>query len=153
MTPRESQPYDPSAVPEWARETIAQIAREHPEHLAHHLGHVAEIEAARRHAAEHPALPMEPDDLLYLAAIQDWQALTSSQPAHDPAVLEAAVHDAFVTRDGTCQVDQLCEAGCTWPASAASSCTTSTATCCPTCLTPSAVPSRRRSSSASPPDT
>ena len=63
---------------------IAQIAREHPESLNWHLGHVAEIEAARQHAAGHPSPPPEPvnpRDLLQLSAIRTWQALTSGQPA------------------------------------------------------------------------
>ena len=45
---RDSKIYDPSAVPEWARESIARIARDHPGSLAHWLAHVAEVEAAKR---------------------------------------------------------------------------------------------------------
>ena len=35
MTPHDPKPHDLSAVPEWAHETIVQIAREHPEELAY----------------------------------------------------------------------------------------------------------------------
>lgn len=104
--------YDPSAIPGWARETITQIARKHPGYLTRHLHHVAGIEAARRHAAGHPAPPpppVKPDDLFHLASIQAWQALASGQPAPDPEVLQAAIHDAFATSDGTCQPGQICE--------------------------------------------
>jgi hypothetical protein len=52
--PADSKIYDPSAVPEWARESIARIAREDPGSLAHWLGHVAEIEAARQRAPRDP---------------------------------------------------------------------------------------------------
>jgi hypothetical protein len=52
--------YDPAAVPGWGQETIALIAREEPERLAFHLGHVAEIEAAGRHRAEQPPPPPAP---------------------------------------------------------------------------------------------
>jgi hypothetical protein len=110
VTPRDSNSYEPSVVPEWARETITQIAREHPEHLAHHLNHVAEIEAAKQHAAGHPPPPApEPRDLLHLSVIQAWQALTRDQPAPglDPD-LEQAIYEAFATSDGH-SVDQLCE--------------------------------------------
>jgi hypothetical protein len=110
MTPRDSQPYDPSAVPEWARATIGKIAREHPDELARHLDRVAEIEAAKRHVAEHPPPPpTEARDLLHLCAIQAWQALASGQPAPslDPD-LEQEIYEAFATSDGH-QVDQLCE--------------------------------------------
>ena len=63
--------YDPGAVPDWAHETIAHIAREHPEHLAYHRERVAEIEVAkRRTAGQPPEPPAEPRDLLHLAAIQ-----------------------------------------------------------------------------------
>jgi hypothetical protein len=51
MTPRDSGTYDPGAVPAWAREKIAQIAREHRENLACRLDRVAEIEAAKQYAA------------------------------------------------------------------------------------------------------
>jgi hypothetical protein len=114
VTPRDSEPYDPSAVPQRARETIARIAREHPGHLAHHLDHVAEIEAARRYAAEHtppPAAPMDPRDFLHLSAIRAWHALASGQPVPglDPAALEQVIRETFTTSDGRCHVDQLCE--------------------------------------------
>lgn len=46
--------YDPAAVPEWARESIAHLAREHPESLAFGLEHATEVEAAKRYLAEHP---------------------------------------------------------------------------------------------------
>ena len=109
MTPRDSNSYDPSAVPEWARETIAQIAREHPEDLAYHLGHVAEIEAAKQHATGHPPPPTEPRDLLHLSAIRTWQALAGDLPVPDlDPDLEQAIYEAFVTSDGH-QVDQFCE--------------------------------------------
>ena len=114
MTPvrpsRDSGTYDPSSVPEWARQSIAQIAREHPESLACQLGHVAQIEAAKRHTAEHtPAPPMDARDLLHLSAIQAWQALVGGQPAPglDPD-LEQAIYEAFTTSDGH-RVDQLCD--------------------------------------------
>ncbi len=105
--------YDPAAVPQWARETIALIAREQPERLAFHLGHVAEIEAAGRNRAEHPPPPPPagPRDILHLAAIQAWQALASGQPAPalDPAALEQTIHEAFTPGEGWHPVDQLCE--------------------------------------------
>jgi len=56
-----STAYD-SAVPEWARQSIARTAREHPENLPGQLSHVAEIEAAKRYTAEHPAPPPPPPD-------------------------------------------------------------------------------------------
>jgi hypothetical protein len=112
MTPRDPEPYDPSTVPQWARETIAQIAREHPENLAYNLDRVAEIEAAKQHAAGRPPLPPEsanPHDLLYLSAIRAWQALVSGQPVPDlDPDLEQAIYEAFTTSDGH-QVDQLCD--------------------------------------------
>jgi hypothetical protein len=107
-----SAAYDPAAVPQWARETIALIAREQPERLAFHLDHVAEIEAAGRHRAEQPPPPpTKPRDLLHLAAIQAWQALASGQdaPHLDPAALEQAIYDTFVTSDGRRLVDELCD--------------------------------------------
>jgi hypothetical protein len=112
MTPCESQPYDPSAVPEWARESIAQIAREHPENLAHWLAQVAEIETAKQHAAEHPpvlpAPPEDPRDFLHLCAIEAWRAMASGQPAPglDPAALEHEIYEAF---GGNSPVDRLCD--------------------------------------------
>ena len=114
VTPRDSGTYDPGAVPAWARQTIAQIAREHPGNLAYHLDRVAEIEAARQYAAGHPPLPgpsTEPRDILHLSAIQAWQALASGQAAPNPgpADLEHAICAAFTTSDGSCPVDELCE--------------------------------------------
>jgi hypothetical protein len=112
VKPRDPETYDPSVLPEWARETIAQIAREHPENLAHHLDQVAEIEAAGRRAAENsPPPPDNPRDLLHLSAIQTWQALAGGRPAPDldPADLEQAIYEAFVTSDSWHPVDQLCE--------------------------------------------
>jgi hypothetical protein len=111
MTSRESQPYDPATVPEWARESIAQIARERPGSLAHWLDHVAEIEAAKQHVAEDPPPPpTEARDLLQLGAIQAWQALASGQPAPDlDPDLEQDIYEAFVTSDGHAYVDLLCE--------------------------------------------
>ena len=109
--PRDSESYDPGAVPEWARETIAQIARERPQNLAHHLDHVTEIKAAKQHAPRHPPpTPASPLDFLHLSAIRTWQALADGQPAPDlDPDLEQAIYEAFVTSDGHCQVDQLCE--------------------------------------------
>ena len=114
MAPRDTGTYDPSAVPQWAREAIALIARDRPENLAYHLDRVAEIEAAKRQVAEHPpqpAPPTEPRDLLHLSAIQAWQALASGQAAPNPgpADLEHAICAAFTTSDGSCPVDELCE--------------------------------------------
>lgn len=84
MTPRDPGTYDLSTVPEWAHETIARIAQQHPQNLPKHLDSVAEIEAAKRHAPGHPPpLPAEPRDLLHLSAILTWQALASGQPARD----------------------------------------------------------------------
>ena len=57
MTTRDPGTYDPGAVPAWARETIGRVAREHPEALAFHLDHVAEIEAAKRHPRHHHREP------------------------------------------------------------------------------------------------
>jgi hypothetical protein len=50
-------------------------------------------------------------DFLHLSAIRTWQALAGSRPAPDldPADLEQAIDEAFVTSDGRSQVDQLCE--------------------------------------------
>lgn len=92
--------------------SIAQIAREHPQNLAHHLDQVAEIEAARRRAAPTPPPPPEnPRDLLHLSAIRTWQALARGRPAPDldPADLERAIYEAFVTSDGWHPVDRRCE--------------------------------------------
>lgn len=108
-----SAAYDPAAVPEWAHESIARTAREHPENLPGHLSHVAEIEAARRYAAGHPQpRPVTPDnarDFLHLAAIEAWQAIASGTPAPalDPAVLYQAMDEAFSADDGTHLADQF----------------------------------------------
>ena len=111
MTTRDPGTYDPGAVPAWARETIGRVAREHPEALAFHLDHVAEIEAAKRHPAKYQPSPDNPRDLLHLSVIQAWQALASGRPVPDldPAALEQTIYEAFVTSDGQYQVDQLCE--------------------------------------------
>jgi len=114
VTPRSSKIYDLSTVPEWARESTAQIARERPGDLAYHLGHIAEIEAANRYLAEHPPAPpppLGPLDFLHLSAIETWQALASNQPAPDldQADLQQVMYEVFVTSDGRYQVDQLCE--------------------------------------------
>jgi hypothetical protein len=103
--------YDPAAVPEWAREAIARTAREHPEHLAGRLDHVAAIEAARQHGTKRPtALPDDPRDILHLAAIRAWQALASGKPAPvlDPQGLEEAISEAFTAGNGISPVDQMC---------------------------------------------
>jgi hypothetical protein len=114
MTSHDSKICDPGTVPEWARESTAQIAREHPENLASHLRHIAEIEAANRYLAEHPPAPppsLEPLDFLHLSAIRTWQALASRRPAPDldRADLQQVIYEVFVTSDGRYQVDQLCE--------------------------------------------
>jgi hypothetical protein len=95
-----SAAYDPSTVPEWARESIARIAREQPETLAHWLAHVAEVEDAKQRMAEHPAPP--PDnarDYLHLAAIEAWQAITYRRPAPDMdlSILFQEMLDVFGT--------------------------------------------------------
>jgi hypothetical protein len=93
--------YNPAAVPAWARESIAWIAREHPENLAGNLAWVAEIEAAKQSMAEHPparlAPPEDPRDYLHLLAIQAWRAVANGQPAPglDPAILEQDISEAF----------------------------------------------------------
>jgi hypothetical protein len=110
MTPRDPGTYDPGAVPEWALETIARVAREHPEALEFHLDHVAEIEVAKRHPAKHQRPPDNPRDLLHLSVIQAWQALASGRPVPDlDPDLEQDIYEVFVTSDGQYQVDQLCE--------------------------------------------
>jgi hypothetical protein len=103
--------YDPSAFPEWARESIAHIAREHPDYLSCHLAWVAEIEAAKRRTAEHPPLPAEPRDLLRLAAVEAWQSLASGRPAPvpDPVLLYQVMDDVFTTGNGISPVEQLIE--------------------------------------------
>lgn len=110
MASLDSKTYDPGTVPEWARESIARIAREHPENLDWHLGHVAEIEAARRFTAEHPPSPPPPPaserDFLHLAAIEAWQAIATGKPAPviDPVALYQEMCEAFGASDG---VDQF----------------------------------------------
>jgi hypothetical protein len=108
-----STAYDPGAVPEWARESIACTARENPENLPGELSHVAEVEAAKRYMAEHPLpQPPPPDnarDFLHLAAIGAWQAIASgrSAPGIDPVVLCQEMDEAFKDSDGTHLTDQF----------------------------------------------
>jgi hypothetical protein len=109
-----STAYDLAAVPEWARESIARTAREHPENLPGQLSHVAEVEAARRYEAEHPAPQPPPDsprDWLHLAAIEAWQAIAHGQPAPgmDPAELFQDLHDVFAAGTTITPVEQLIE--------------------------------------------
>jgi hypothetical protein len=105
---------DPGSVSEWARESIAHIAREHPGNLSCHLAWVAEIEAAKRRTAGHPPrppVPAGPRDLLHLAAIEAWQALASGRPAPvlDPVILYQVMYDTFTTGNGASPVEQLIE--------------------------------------------
>jgi hypothetical protein len=112
MTSPDSKIYDPGAVPAWARESIDQIARQHPEALAFHLGHVAEIEAAKRRVPRQPLPPpAEARDILHLAAIEAWQALASGEPAPglDPVALFQVMHDTFAVGNGISPVEQLIE--------------------------------------------
>jgi hypothetical protein len=111
MTSCDPKSYDPGTVPEWARESIARIAREHPESLDWHLGQVAEIEAAKRRTAGRPLPPAEPRDLLHLAAIEAWQALASGEPAPDidPLSLQQAIYEVFSAGNCISPVEQLCE--------------------------------------------
>jgi hypothetical protein len=114
VIPRDPGTYDPGAVPEWARETIAHIARECPEALAHHLDQVAETEATKRHAAQNPPpSPEDQRDLLRLVTIRTWQALADGRPAPglDPTDLQQAIYQAFAAGDGWHPVDRLCEGG------------------------------------------
>jgi hypothetical protein len=107
-----STAYDLRAVPEWARESIARTAREHPENLAFALAHVAEIEDAKRYLAEHPpvrpAPPDDPRDFLHLLAVEAWRALASGQPAPgvDPVALDQGISAAC---GGSSPIDELCE--------------------------------------------
>jgi hypothetical protein len=95
----------------WPRHA-AWVRRCHPQDLAYCLDYVAEIEAARQHAAGHPLPPLENlRDFLHLSVIQAWQALADGRPTpdHDPAALEQTTYEAFVTSDGRHPVNQLCE--------------------------------------------
>jgi hypothetical protein len=134
VIPRDPGTYDPGAVPEWARETIAHIARECPEALAHHLDQVAEIEATKRHAAQNPP---------------PWPA-----PGLDPTDLQQAIYQAFAADDGWHPVDRLCEG---WldlaPQCGLAVDDAGKPPPGPTYSTPSAIPPRRRSGSASSPAT
>ena len=114
MTSPDPKICDPGTSPEWARESIAHIAREHPDNLSCHLAWVAEIEAAKRRTAEHlprPPVPAEPRDLLHLAAIEAWQSLASGRPAPvlDPVILYQVMYDVFTTGNGISPVEQLIE--------------------------------------------
>ena len=114
MTSPDPKICDPGTSPEWARASIARIAREHPGNLSCHLAWVAEIEAAKRHAAGHrprPPVPAEPRDLLHLAAIEAWQSLASGRPAPvlDPVILYQVMYDVFTTGNGISPVEQLIE--------------------------------------------
>lgn len=110
-----STAYDPAAVPEWERESIARTARNHPENLPGQLSHVAEIEAAKRYLAEHPApQPPPPDnarDFLHLAAIEAWQAIAHGRPAPDmdPVELFQELHEVFAPGTRITPVEQLIE--------------------------------------------
>jgi hypothetical protein len=124
------QPYDPAAIPEWARESIA---REHPETLPQHLYQVAEIEAAKRYTAAHPTPPPPPTDnprdYLHILAIDAWQALSCHQPAPhlDPLFLVQEMTDVFGTGSaGTSPVEQLIDDWYDLARRAASTSTTST---------------------------
>jgi hypothetical protein len=100
------------AVPTWARESIDQIARQHPGALASHLGHVAEIEAAKRRVPQQPLPPpAEARGILHFAAIEAWQALASGEPAPglDPVALFQVMHDTFAAGNGISPVEQLIE--------------------------------------------
>lgn len=77
-----------------------------------HLGHVAEIETAKRRTAGHPTpLPTEARDLLHLAAIEAWQALANGEPTPDidPLALQQAVYEAFTAGNSISPVEQLRE--------------------------------------------
>jgi hypothetical protein len=104
--------FDPAAVPEWARESVARAAREHPENLPFVLEHVAEVEDARRYLAEHPPLrpdpPEDPREYLHLLAVAAWRALAGGQPAPgvDPIALDQGISAAC---GGASPIDELCE--------------------------------------------
>jgi hypothetical protein len=106
------RPYEPGTVPEWARESTASIARDHPETLPGHLYKVAEIEAARRYGIAHPVtpppLPDDPRECLHLFAVRAWRCLASGQPAPalDLTALGQGIYEAF---GGDSPVDELCD--------------------------------------------
>jgi hypothetical protein len=103
---------DPTAVPEWARESAARTARDRPENLPFVMGHVAEIEAAKRFLAAHPPVrpdpPEDPREYLHLLAVEAWRALASGQPAPgvDPVALDQGIRAAC---GGSDPIDELCE--------------------------------------------
>jgi hypothetical protein len=94
MTSPDSKICGPGTVPEWARESIARIAREYPENLAFAMDHVAEIEGAKRYLAEdppaRPAPPQDPREFLHLLVVEAWRSLASGQPVPSvgPVALE-----------------------------------------------------------------
>jgi hypothetical protein len=104
--------YDPATAPEWAREPVTRTAREHPGNLPFVLGHVAEIEDARRYLAAHPPVrpdpPEDPREYLHLLAVGVWRALASGQPALgvDPVALNEGIRAAC---GGSDPIDELCE--------------------------------------------
>ena len=112
ITEKGSAAHDPATVPAWARESVDRTAREHPENLPFVLGHVAEIEDARRYLAVHlPVMPDPPDDpreYLHLLAVQAWRALASGRPAPgvDPIALDQGIRAAC---GGSDPIDDLCE--------------------------------------------
>jgi hypothetical protein len=107
-----STAFDPAAVPAWARESVARTAREHPGNLPFVLGHVAEIEDARRRLAARPPVapepPEDPREYLHLLAVQAWRALASGRPAPgvDPIALDQGIRAAC---DGSDPIEELCE--------------------------------------------
>lgn len=107
-----STAFDPEAVPEWARESVARTARDHPGNLPFVLGHVAEIEDARRYLAAHPPVmpdpPEDPREYLHLLAVGAWRALASGQPAPgvDPIALDEGIRAAC---GGSDPIEELCE--------------------------------------------
>jgi hypothetical protein len=66
--------------------------------------------AGPERTAEPVTPPVRPRDALHLSAVRAWQALTSGEPTPDldPAVLQEAIYEAFVTSDGH-PVDRLCD--------------------------------------------
>jgi hypothetical protein len=111
-TGKGSTAYDPAAVPEWARESVACTARDHPGNLPFVLGHVAEIEDARRYLAAHPPVapdpPEDPREYLHLLAVAAHRALASGRPAPgvDPIALDQGIRAAC---GGSDPIDELCE--------------------------------------------